>query len=115
MILPSNLPEKTNRSVLQSEPECCILKSACILESIKINHLGQNAECNAQTAEFSAFWIYLFKNNKLKEFQNVLQTPTPYGGSSEPHAYAGGSLPALCIPTKSSSQRTQSLKDGHHE
>ena len=115
MISPSNLPEKTNRSVLQCEPECCILKSACILESLDINRLRQNAECKTQTAEFSAFWIYSFKNNKLNKFQNVVQTPTPYGGRSEPHAYAGGSLPAVCILTKSTRPQTQSVKGDDHE
>lgn len=108
-------PIKTLAGVLQSGADCCNLQTACNLESLYINRLHQNADCGAQIAELSAIWKISIQNNKLKEIEITLQTPTPSGGSSEPHAYAGGSLPAFCNLTKSTSPLTQVAKDGAHE
>lgn len=108
-------PIKTLAGVLQSGADCCNLQTACNLESLYINKLRQNADCGAQIAELSAIWKISIQNNKLKENKIALQPPTPYGGSSEPHAYAGGSLPAFCNLTQSTSPLTQMTKDGTYE
>ena len=115
MKMPSAFTQKTTKNDLHSGINFCILHSDCNLESLNINKLRQNAECKAQNAKSSAFWKTSYKNNNLSQIQNVVQTPTPYGGSSEPHAHAGGSLPAFCNLTQSTSPLTQVTKDGAHE